>query len=105
MYDAHDRDEAWAAVVDIIAGSVWAEPAYAPAELRTLCLCRSPSAVAVVLQQWMNNSRAALEVFFNPLTARALDAQDEGIGIYDAIDWRPLERDAVRIIVERLTGI
>ncbi|MBC3941414.1 hypothetical protein [Sphingomonas albertensis] len=53
----------------------------------------------------MNNSRAALEVFFNPLTARALDAQDEGIGIYDAIDWRPLERDAVRIIVERLTGI
>lgn len=104
MASAVDRESACEAIIDIIAGSVWAEP-------RTLLLsyelyayaARHPS-VSVVMQGWMNNSRAALERFFDPRTARALDALVEGIGIHNSIDPHPLDREAIRDIVHRITG-
>ncbi|WP_322964049.1 TetR/AcrR family transcriptional regulator [Sphingomonas fuzhouensis] len=104
MAQATDRDSAREAIIDIIAGSVWAEP-------RTLLLsyelyafaARHPS-VSTVMQRWMNNSRAALERFFDPLTTRALDALVEGIGIHNSIDPNPLERNAIRDIVHRITN-
>jgi len=104
LADAQDRAGARAAIIDIIAGSVWAEP-------RTLLLsyelyafaARHPS-VSSVMQGWMNNSRAALERFFDPLTTRALDALVEGIGIHNSIDPDPLGRDAITEIVNRITG-
>jgi DNA-binding transcriptional regulator YbjK len=103
MARATDRDSAKEAIIDIIAGSVWATP-------RTLLLsyelyafaARHPS-VAVVMRAWMANSRAALERHFDPLTSRALDALVEGIGIHNSIDDRPLGPDAIRTIVERIT--
>ncbi|CAM3123752.1 MULTISPECIES: TetR/AcrR family transcriptional regulator [Sphingomonas] len=104
MAQAQSHDDARAAIIDIIAGSVWAEP-------RTLLLsyelyafaARHPS-VSTVMQGWMNNSRAALERFFDPLTARALDALVEGIGIHNSIDPAPLDRNAISDIVHRITG-
>ena len=104
MAQASDADSAREAIIDIIAGSVWAEP-------RTLLLsyelyafaARHPS-VSTVMQGWMNNSRAALERFFDPLTARALDALVEGIGIHNSIDRDPLDREAIRTIVHRIAA-
>ena len=104
MAQAKTPDNARAAIIDIIAGSIWAEP-------RTLLLsyelyafaARHPS-VSTVMQGWMNNSRAALERFFDPLTARALDALVEGIGIHNSIDPAPLDRNAISDIVHRITG-
>jgi DNA-binding transcriptional regulator YbjK len=52
----------------------------------------------------MDSSRASLGRFFDPLTARALDALIEGIGIHNSIDRAPLERDAIKTIVERIAG-
>ncbi|WP_440847724.1 hypothetical protein [Sphingomonas sp. 22176] len=59
-------------VIDINAGSVWAEP-------RTLLLSYELHAfaphhppVAAFLQRWMDNSRTALERFFDPLSARGV---------------------------------
>jgi DNA-binding transcriptional regulator YbjK len=52
----------------------------------------------------MDSSRAALGRFFDPLTARALDARVEGIGIHNSIDRAPLDRIAIREIVERVAG-
>ena len=100
---AATRAEAIEGVIDIIAGAVWADP-------RTLLLsyelyayaARHPE-VTTVMQQWMDNSRAALGRFFDPLTARALDALVEGIGIHNSIDPAPLNRDAIRMIVDRIT--
>jgi len=99
---ANDRAEACTAVIDIIANQIWAEP-------RTLLLsyelyafaARHPS-VSAVMQDWMDSSRGALGRFFDPLTARALDALIEGIGIHNSIDRAPLERDAIKTIVERI---
>jgi DNA-binding transcriptional regulator YbjK len=56
------------------------------------------------MQRWMDDSRAALERFFDPLTARTLDALVEGIGIHNSIDRQPLQRDAIREIVDRVAG-
>ncbi len=101
---ATDRASAREAVIDIIAESIWAEP-------RTLLLsyelyafaARNPP-VGAVMQQWMGSSRTALGRFFDPLTARALDALVEGIGIHNSIDCAPLDRTAIRTIVERVAG-
>ncbi|MCT8003890.1 TetR family transcriptional regulator [Sphingomonas sanguinis] len=104
LAQAEDVAGARDAIIDIIAGSVWAEP-------RTLLLsyelyafaARHPS-VSSVMQGWMNNSRAALERFFDPLTSRALDALVEGIGIHNSIDPQPLDRQAIAAIVHRIAG-
>ncbi len=104
LAQAKDRDGAKAAVVSIIAESVWATP-------RTLLLsyelyayaARHPE-VATVMQRWIQNSRSALERFFDPLTARALDALVEGIGIHNSIDTAPLAAEEIEVIVHRLTN-
>ena len=105
LEQATDRDTAIEAVIDIIADSVWAEP-------RTLLLsyelyafaARHPS-VRALMQQWMDSSRSALGRFFDPLTARALDALVEGIGIHNSIDRAPLDRDAIGTIVRRVAEV
>ncbi|WP_230482700.1 TetR/AcrR family transcriptional regulator [Sphingomonas sp. Leaf21] len=104
LTQAENRVDAREAIVDIIAGSVWAKP-------RTLLLsyelyayaARHPS-VSSVMQGWMNASRAALERHFDPLTARALDALVEGIGIHNSIDPHPLDRAAIADIVHRISN-
>lgn len=104
MAAATDRDAACEALIDIIAGSVWAEPRTLLLSYELYAFAARHPAVSAVMRRWMNNSRAALERFFDPLTARALDALVEGIGIHNSIDSDPLDRDAIRDIVHRLTA-
>lgn len=99
---ATDRVAACSAVIDIIANQVWSEPRtlLLSYELYAFAARRPP--VSAVMQRWIDSSREALGRFFDPLTARALDALIEGIGIHNSINRAPLGRDAVRIIVERI---
>jgi DNA-binding transcriptional regulator YbjK len=101
---ASDRSEAIDAVVDIIAGTIWAEPRTLLLSYELYAFAVRHPAVGAVMQQWMDNSRRALERLFDPLTARALDALIEGIGIHNSIDRAPLDREAIRIIVERVAS-
>ena len=101
---ATDRATACSAVVDIIANQVWAEPRTLLLSYELYAFAARHPAVGAVMQQWMDSSRDALGRFFDPLTARALDALIEGIGIHNSIDRAPLDRDAVKIIVERIAG-
>ncbi len=105
MAMAGDRDSAKAAIVAIIAGSIWATPRTLLLSYELYAFAARHPPVAAVMQRWMSNSRVALERFFDPLTARALDALVEGIGIHNSIDTEPLEEDAIRTIVDRITGI
>lgn len=102
MAQATDRDGARAAITDIIAGSIWAEPRTLLLSYELYAFAARHPPVSRVMQTWMNNSRAALERFFDPLTARALDALVEGIGIHNSIDAQPLDRNAIQAIVERV---
>ncbi|KQR82328.1 TetR/AcrR family transcriptional regulator [Sphingomonas sp. Leaf343] len=105
LAQAINRRDARAAVIDIIADSVWAEPRTLLLSYELYAFAARHPPVATVMQQWMNSSRTALGRFFDPLTARALDALVEGIGIHNSIDTEPLDRDAIRTIVERITGV
>lgn len=102
---AGDRSAAVNAVVDIIAGTIWADPRTLLLSYELYAFAARHPAVGAVMQQWMDSSRQALERFFDPLTARALDALVEGIGIHNSIDRAPLDREAIRIIVERVASL
>ncbi|RYD27923.1 MAG: TetR family transcriptional regulator [Lysobacteraceae bacterium] len=99
---ATDRATACTAVIDIIANQIWAEPRTLLLSYELYAFAARHPAVGDVMQQWMDSSRDALGRFFDPLTARAIDALIEGIGIHNSIDRAPLDRDAVQIIVERI---
>ena len=99
---ATDRATACTAVVDIIANQIWAEPRTLVLSYELYAFAARHPAVSAVMQQWMDSSRDALGRFFDPLTARGLDALIEGIGIHNSIDRAPLGRAAVKIIVERI---
>ncbi len=104
LAQATDRETAKAAVVSIIAESIWATPATLLLSYELYAYAARNPPVAVVMQRWMQNSRDALERFFDPLTARSLDALVEGIGIHNSIDTAPLNPDEIEEIVHRLTS-
>lgn len=99
---ATDRATACTAVIDIIANQIWAEPRTLLLSYELYAFAARHPGVGDVMQQWMDSSRDALGRFFDPLTARAIDALIEGVGIHNSIDRAPLDRDAVQIIVERI---
>lgn len=101
---ARDRDRAVEAVVAITADDVFASPRdlVLTHELYTLA-ARDPSFRDITVA-WMERSRAALERHFDPLTARLLDAQIEGLTIHSALDSAPRDRSDVREAVVRLTA-
>jgi len=101
---ANDRAEACTAVIDIIANQIWAEPRTLLLSYELYAFAARHPPVSAVMQNWMDSSRAALGRFFDPLTARALDALIEGIGIHNSIDRAPLDRDAITTIVERIAA-
>ncbi len=101
---ATDRATACTAVIDVIANQVWAEPRTLLLSYELYAFAARHPPVGAVMQRWMDSSREALGRFFDPLTARALDALIEGIGIHNSIDRAPLDRDAVKIIVARIAN-
>ncbi len=101
---ATDRAAACTAVIDIIANQIWAEPRTLLLSYELYAFAARHPPVGAVMQNRMDSSREALGRFFDPLTARALDALIEGIGIHNSIDRAPLDRDAVKVIVERIAG-
>jgi DNA-binding transcriptional regulator YbjK len=101
---ATDRAEACTAVADIIADQIWAEPRTLLLSYELYAFAARHPPISAVMQNWMDSSRGALGRFFDPLTARALDVLIEGIGIHNSIDRAPLERDAIKTIVERIAG-
>ena len=76
---ADDRSAAIDAMIDIIAGTIWAKPRTLLLSYELYAFAARHPAVSAVMQQWMDTSRKALERFFDPLTARALDALVEGM--------------------------
>lgn len=89
------------AVADLIHGDAAAEVrdwtvAY---ELYVAAL-RDP-ALRVVTETWMSASRAVLERFVDPTTARGLDALIEGLIMHKSLSTSTLTREEIRRIVHR----
>lgn len=57
-----------------------------------------------VMQNWMRTSQTTLERWFDPVTARALDAFIEGMTLHFVVDREPLSRADIRAMVGRIAG-
>lgn len=62
---------------------------------------RNP-ALKAVTQGWMARSRRALELHFDPTTARELDALIEGLVLHSALSTDPMTPDQIRHAIHRL---
>lgn len=71
-------------------------------QLYALASC-SPSLKAI-MQNWMRRSQQTLEQWFDPATARALDAFIEGMTLHVVTDRQPLSREDIRRMVGRMAG-
>ncbi|GIF19820.1 DNA-binding transcriptional regulator YbjK [Actinoplanes tereljensis] len=110
LYEAHFhevRDLAGFAdaVTDLIHGDAGADPRdWAVAYELYLAALRNP-ALRSVTESWMRRSRAVLERFVDPVTARGVDALIEGMVMHLTLSTATFDRAGTREIVGRLVGI
>ena len=104
MAAAHDTDTAKQAVVETITEVVFSNQRdlVLTHELYTLA-ARDP-AFRDITNAWMARSRTTLEQYFDPTTARILDAVIEGLSIHRALDNEPQDDAVVNTAVERITA-
>lgn len=57
-----------------------------------------------VMQDWMQTSQTTLEQWFDPITARALDAFIEGMTLHFVTDRTPMTREEILRMVKRIAG-
>jgi TetR/AcrR family transcriptional regulator, regulator of biofilm formation and stress response len=101
---AHDTDSAKQAIADAISHVVLSNQRdlVLTHELYTLA-ARDP-AYRDITNAWMARSRRTLEQYFDPTTARILDALVEGLSIHRALDNEPHDTAIVTAAVERVTA-
>lgn len=100
---ATTADEARDAVTDIICGPFGdAGTQVLNFELYSFASC--DEAVRTVVRGWMAESRAALQLHFDAVTARGIDALIEGLMIHNSFDENPATREQIAELVGRLTA-
>ena len=101
---AYDADTAKKAITDAITHVVLGNQRdlVLTHELYTLA-ARNP-AYRDITNAWMTRSRRTLEQYFDPTTARMLDALVEGLSIHRALDNEPHDQAIVATAVERITA-
>ncbi|MEU4238839.1 TetR family transcriptional regulator [Actinoplanes sp. NPDC026619] len=110
LYEAHFDDvrdlTGFAdAVTDLIHGDAGAPPSdWAVAYELYLAALRNP-ALRGVTESWMRRSRAVLERFVDPVTARGVDALIEGLAMHLTLSTATFDRADTRAIVGRLLGL
>jgi len=103
MRTAGDREAALNALADHLAQDLLGSerPLVLAVELY-VAAARRP-ALRAVTQAWMLRSRRALELHFDPVTARELDALIEGLVLHQALSTEPMTTDEVRHALHRIT--
>ncbi|MBB2946804.1 DNA-binding transcriptional regulator YbjK [Actinoplanes lutulentus] len=100
----HDRDQLIDAVTRLIHGDAGADTHdWAIAYELYLAALRDP-ALREVTETWMRASRAVLERFVDPVTARGVDALIEGLVIHKTLATTPVPVEEIRAIVTRAVG-
>jgi transcriptional regulator, TetR family len=104
MRESATREEAAAAVVSIVTEDLLDSQRnlVLTEELYTIA-ARDPS-YRVLTNRWMARSRAALEIHFDPETARMLDALIEGLSLHRALDTEAQDPALVALAVGRILG-
>jgi DNA-binding transcriptional regulator YbjK len=110
LYEAHfdgvqTRAQLVDAVTDLIHGYAGADQRdWAVAYELYLAALKNP-ALRTVTESWMRRSRAVLERFIDPVTARGVDALIEGLVIHMTLSTATFSRADTRAIISRLLGV
>ncbi|WP_433831523.1 TetR family transcriptional regulator [Actinoplanes sp. CA-015351] len=100
----HDREQLVDALTRLIHGDAGADTHdWAIAYELYLAALRDP-ALREVTETWMRTSRAVLERFVDPVTARGVDALIEGLVIHKTLATTPVPVEEIRAIVTRAIG-
>jgi DNA-binding transcriptional regulator YbjK len=92
------------AIVRIITGDIWSTSRNLILIYELYAFASRNPPMQKLVQDWMERSRAAFQVYFDPTTSRALDALIEGFSIHNSMDRSPISREDVELIVNRLTA-
>ncbi|MFF5230773.1 TetR/AcrR family transcriptional regulator [Dactylosporangium sp. NPDC000521] len=98
----HTHEALIEAVTDLIHGDAGADAAdWAIAYELYLAALRDPE-LRTITETWMRTSRAVLERFVDPTTARGVDALIEGLVMHKTLSTAPVSREEIRVIVARV---
>ena len=109
-YEAHFQDVRDLAgfvdaVAELINGDAGGDQSdWAVAYELYLAALRNP-ALRSVTESWMRRSRAVLERFVDPVTARGVDALIEGLVMHMTLSTTTFSRAETRTIIARFVGI
>ncbi|MDE9621071.1 TetR/AcrR family transcriptional regulator [Citrobacter portucalensis] len=103
--DVKDASQACQAITDMIYGSLVTTPDNMELMYQLYAFASRKPALKTVMQNWMLRSQQTLEQWFDPVTARALDAFIEGMTLHFVTDKKPLQREDILLMVERIAGV
>ena len=104
MAAAHDVDSARRAIADAINDNAHSSQRDLALTQELYTLAAREPAFRDITHAWMARSRLTLELFFDPTTARILDALVEGLSIHRALDNEPQDDAIVTAAIEVLTA-
>ncbi len=98
------RERACEAITTLIHSSAVTTPHNMALMYQLYAFMHRSAALKTVMQDWMKMSQTTLEQWFDPATARALDAFIEGMTLHFVTDRSPLTREEIRVMVGRIAG-
>ncbi|MFF5155694.1 TetR/AcrR family transcriptional regulator [Streptomyces sp. NPDC000348] len=101
---AETVEEARAAVVEIICGTLRSSPRELVLSYELYAFASRNPALLDVIRSWTKAGRTSLSRHFDARTARALDALVEGLSIHNSMDTEPMSRQDVAAIVRAVSG-
>lgn len=105
MQEANNVDKACEAIADMICGGTMTTPYNMQVMFQLYACANCHPELKKIMQEWMTRSQQSLALFFDPLTAKGLDAFIEGMTLHYVTDEQPLNREQVLVIVKRITGV
>ncbi len=102
LEQANNADEACEAVVDMICGETIATPYNLQVMYQLYAYANRTPSLKTIMQDWMCRSQQTLETFFDPITARTLDAFIEGMTLHYVTDREPMSREDLTRMVAKI---
>lgn len=102
--DVSNKQQACVAIAEMIHSSQITTPENMALMYQLYAFASRKPALKTVMQNWMQRSQRTLEQWFEPGTARALDAFIEGMTLHFVTDRTPLARDEILLMVKRVAG-
>jgi len=105
LQQATTREEACEVIADMICGGPLITPYNMQVMLQLYACANCHPELKKIMQEWMICSQQSLGLFFDPLTAKGIDAYIEGMTLHYVTDKQPLTRDEVLMFVRRIAGV